>query len=135
MKGGENMNYTKKLIAYFIVNAAILYGINMFAPDAIVFGRGQVSHLQAILTTSLGLMIAVMIFDLIVFDFKLKLDRTTYIMIEALVDVGALYLFARTPLQNSVGVGIEAFWIAILVGIVLSVGQYGAKFFVEHELK
>jgi hypothetical protein len=135
MKGGEHMNYTKKMIAYFIANTLALYILNMFAPDQLVLGRGQISTFQALLTTSFGLTLAVMLFDLMVYDFKVKLDFEKYVVLEALVDIGALYLFARTPLQNSIAVGIGAFWVAIAVGLVLSLVQYGVKFFVEHRLK
>jgi len=129
------MNYTGKMIAYFVANTLVLYVINMLAPDQFVFGRGQIPYIQALLTTSFGLTIAVMMFDLLVFDFKVKMSSEQYIVMEALVDIGALYLFARTPLQNSIAVGIGAFWMALVAGLAISMVQYGAKFFVEHRLK
>lgn len=129
------MNYTKKLIAYLLVNTLVLYVVNMFFPEMFVFGRGQISYYQALLTTSFGLTLAVMVFDLIIYDYKIKLDFEKYVVLEGLINIGALYLFARTPLQNSIAVGISAFWIAIVVGLLLSILQYGVKFFVEHRLK
>ena len=129
------MKYTRKLIAYFLANTIVLYVINVVAPDFFVLGRGQIPYIQALLTTSFGLTIAVMMFDLIIYDFKIKLPSEYYIVLEGLVDIGALYLFARTPLQNSIAVGIGTFWIAIVAGLAMSIVQYGAKFFVEHRLK
>lgn len=76
-----------------------------------------------------------MVFDLLIFDYKIKLDFEKYVVVEGLINIGALYLFARTPLQNSIAVGISAFWIAIVVGLLLSILQYGVKFFVDHRLK
>lgn len=129
------MNYTKKLVAYLLVNTLVLYLVNMFFPEMFVFGRGQISYFQALLTTSFGLTLAVMVFDLVVYDYKIKLDFEKYVVLEGLINIGALYLFARTPLQNSIAVGISAFWIAIVVGLLLSILQYGVKFFVDHRLK
>lgn len=129
------MNYTKKLVAYLLVNTLVLYLVNMFLPEMFVFGRGQISYFQALLTTSFGLTLAVMVFDLLIFDYKIKLDFEKYVVVEGLINIGALYLFARTPLQNSIAVGISAFWIAIVVGLLLSILQYGVKFFVDHRLK
>ncbi len=129
------MNYTKKLIAYLLVNTLVLYLVNMFFPEMFVFGRGQISYFQALLTTSFGLTLAVMVFDLLVYDYKIKLDFEKYVVLEGLINIGALYLFARTPLQNSIAVGISAFWMAIVVGLLLSILQYGVKFFVDHRLK
>ena len=129
------MNYTRKIIAYFIANIFVLYIINAVVPEYFVFGRGQISYAQALLTTAFGLTLAVMLFDLIIYDLKIKLSSERYIIFEAFVDIGALYLFGRTPLQNSVAVGFSAFWFAIIAGLAMSVVQYGVKFFVEHRLK
>lgn len=129
------MKYTKKLLAYFIANVVVFLIANYFVPGFFVFGRGQISYWQALLTTAFGITIAVMLYDLVIYDFKIKLKAQEYIAAEAVVDIGALYLFARTSLQNSVGVGIGAFWIAVLVGFGISAAQYVTKQFVEHRLK
>ncbi|OGK14924.1 hypothetical protein A3H80_01880 [Candidatus Roizmanbacteria bacterium RIFCSPLOWO2_02_FULL_37_19] len=121
------MNYTRKLIIYFIVNFVILYLAFLYGSDYIVFGRLEIGSLQAVLTSAFGIAIAIMLLDLIVYDFKIKIPAEKYILAEVLVNIGALYLLARTPLQNSVGVGIVAFWVAIVLGLILSLAQYGVK--------
>lgn len=129
------MNYTKKLAAYLIVNVVVLWIVNYFFPNVLVFGRGQISYWQALLTTAVGMTLAIMVFDLVVYDFKIKLEAEQYIVTEAIVNIGAFYLFARTPLQNSIGVGIAAFWVAIVTGFIVSAAQYVVKQYVEHRLK
>ncbi len=129
------MNYTKKLLAYFAVTTLVLWAFNSFFPDLFVFGRGQIGYWQAVLTTAFGLTLAVMVLDILVFDFKIKLMPQQYLALEGLVNIGSLYLLAHTLLQNSVGVGIKAFWVAILVGLGVSAAQYVVKQFVDHRLK
>lgn len=57
----------------------------------------------------------------------MQLQPDKYLTLELLVNIGAIYLLARTPLQNSVGIGITAFWVAILIGFGLSIAQYITK--------
>jgi len=109
------------------VNFVILYLAFLYGSDYIVFGRLEIGSLQAVLTSAFGIAIAIMLLDLIVYDFKIKIPAEKYILAEVLVNIGALYLLARTPLQNSVGVGIVAFWVAIVLGLILSLAQYGVK--------
>ncbi len=128
------MKYTKKLVAYLLVNTLVLWLAHYFIPDSFVFGRGQIGYWQALVTTAAGLTLAVTLFDIIIYDFGIKLKHQEYIALETLVNIGTVYLFARTSLQNSIGVGIGAFWIAILVGLGISGIQYLVKRFVEHRL-
>lgn len=125
--GGEIMNYTRKLLTYFIANFIVLFAAHSLAGNFIVFGRLEIGAMQAILTTAFGITLAAMLVDLVIQDFNIKIQPDQYLTIELFVNIGALYLLARTPLQNSVGVGIVAFYIAIIVGIGLSIAQYIAK--------
>lgn len=121
------MKYTKKLVTYFIVNLIVLYAAHTFASSFIVFGRLEIETMQAILTTAFGITLASMLVDILLHDFNIELASDKYLTLELFVNIGALYLLARTPLQNSVGVGITAFWVAIIVGFALSLVQYVAK--------
>ena len=121
------MNYTRKLVIYITSNFLVLYLAHIYASSYVVFGRLEISPIQAVLTTAFGVGIAIMLLDLMVFDFKWKIPAEKYIFAEVLVNIGALYLLARTPLQNSVGIGIVAFWVAIILGFVLSLVQYAVK--------
>lgn len=121
------MNYTKKILSYFVANLVVLYGAHYLAGNFIVFGRAEIGFTQAILTTAFGITLIAMLVDLILKDFNIKLTSDKYMTMELLVNIGALYLLARTPLQNSVGVGIVAFWVAIIIGIALSIAQFLAK--------
>ncbi|OGK29239.1 hypothetical protein A3D06_00385 [Candidatus Roizmanbacteria bacterium RIFCSPHIGHO2_02_FULL_40_9] len=121
------MKATLKLITYFVTNLIVLYLAMMFAGNFVVFGRLEILPFQALITTAFGLALAVTIVDLIVTDYNVKVPPERYIILEAIVNVAALYLLARTPIQNSVGIGIVAFWVAIVIGIVLSVVQFIAK--------
>lgn len=127
LKGGDIMYYTRKAITYFLANFFVLYASSQIASNFVVFGRLEIGTLQAILTTAFGLTIAAMLVDLLLKDFNIKLQPDKYLSLELLVNISALYLLARTPLQNSVGVGITAFWVAIIIGFALSLAQYLVK--------
>lgn len=121
------MNYTRKFFTYFLANLVVLYGASVIASNFVVFGRLEIGTTQAILTTAFGITLAAMFVDLLLQDLAIKLQADKYLTLELLVNIGALYLIARTPLQNSVGVGISAFWVAIIVGFALSVTQFIVK--------
>src|SRR3989338_8727019 len=117
------MNYTKKFVTYFIANLIVLFIAESIIPQFLVFGRLEIGPIQALLTTSFGITLAAMLVDLLIQDFQIKINPEKYIIVELLVNIGALYILARTPLQNSVGVGIVGFWVAIILGLFLSIGQ------------
>lgn len=121
------MNYTRKFITYFLANLVVLYAASNLASNFVVFGRLEIGATQALLTTAFGVTLAAMLVDLLMQDFNIKLQADKYLTVELFVNIGALYLLARTSLQNSVGVGIVAFWVAILIGFALSLAQYIAK--------
>lgn len=121
------MYYTRKFITYFLANFFVLYSSSQIVSNFVVFGRLEIGTLQAILTTAFGVTLAAMLVDMLLKDFKIELLPDKYLSLELLVNIGALYLLARTPLQNSVGVGITAFWVAILIGFALSLAQYLVK--------
>lgn len=121
------MYYTRKLVTYFVANLAVLYLAYAYAGNFIVFGRLEIGPIQALITAAFGLTLAAMLVDLLLRDFNIHIQSESYLTLELLVNIGALYLLARTPLQNSVGVGIVAFWVAILLGFGLSIAQYIVK--------
>lgn len=127
------MNYTKKLLSYLVANTLILWIASVLLPNMIVFGRLEIGMYQAILTTAFGLTIFAMLVDILMMDFSIKLQAERYVLLELVVNIGALYLLARTPLQNSVAVGITGFYVAILVGFALSVGQFIVKKFTDQK--
>lgn len=127
MKGGVNMYYTKKFLGYFIANSIILYLVQILVSGMVVFGRAEIGAMQALFTTAFGITLAAMMVDILLKDFNISLESDKYLTLELIVNIGAIYLLARTPLQNSVGIGITAFWVAILIGFGLSIAQYIVK--------
>lgn len=127
VKGGVIMYYSKKLLGYFLANIVILYLAQTLVSDMVIFGRAEISPFQALLTTSFGIALASLLVDILLKDFNFKIQPDKYLTLELSVNIAAIYLLARTPLQNSVGIGITAFWVAILVGFGLSIAQYIAK--------
>lgn len=121
------MYYTRKFITYFVANVIVMYAASTFASNFVVFGRLEIGAFQALLTAAFGITLAAMFVDILLKDLDIRIEPDKYLMLELLVNMGALYLLARTPLQNSVGVGIKAFWVAILIGMALSLAQYLAK--------
>lgn len=121
------MYYTKKLLGYFLANAVVFYLAQMLVGDMLIFGRAEISPMQALITTSFGIALVTLLVDLLLKDFNIKIQPDKYLTLELLVNIAAIYLLARTPLQNSVGIGITAFWVAIIIGFGLSIAQYVAK--------
>jgi hypothetical protein len=121
------MYYTRKFITYFIANLIVMYAAYSLAGNFVVFGRLEIGVMQAILTTTFGITLAAMFVDILLKDFGIQIQPDKYLTLELLVNMGTLYLLARTPLQNSVGVGITAFWVAIVIGFALSLAQYLVK--------
>lgn len=121
------MYYTRKFVTYLIANMIVMYAASTLASNFVVFGRLEIGALQAILTTAFGITLAAMMVDILLKDFQINIQPDKYLTLELLVNMGALYLLARTPLQNSVGVGIKAFWVAIVIGFALSLAQYLVK--------
>ncbi len=121
------MYYTKKLLGYFLANSIVLYVAQSFVGDMVIFGRAEIGPMQALLTTAFGISLASLLVDLLLKDFNIQLQADKYLTLELLVNISAIYLLARTPLQNSVGIGITAFWVAILIGFGLSMVQYIVK--------
>ena len=121
------MYYSKKLLGYFIANSIVLYLAQALVGDMVIFGRAEIQPLQALITTAFGISLASLLVDLLLKDFNMQLQPDKYLTLELLVNIGAIYLLARTPLQNSVGIGITAFWVAILIGFGLSIAQYITK--------
>lgn len=126
-KGGAHMYYTKKLLGYFLANIIVFYLAQMIVGDMLIFGRAEISPMQALITTSFGIALVTLLVDLLLKDFNIKIQPDKYLTLELLVNIAAIYLLARTPLQNSVGIGITAFWVAIIIGFGLSIAQYVAK--------
>lgn len=121
------MYYTKKLLGYFLANIVVFYVAQVLVGDMVIFGRAEISPFQALVTTSFGIALASLLVDLLLKDFNFKIQPDKYLTLELIVNIAAIYVLARTPLQNSVGIGITAFWVAILVGFGLSIAQYVAK--------
>lgn len=121
------MYYTRKFLTYLLANTTVMYAAHTYAGNFMMFGRAEIGVTQAILTTAFGLTLAAMFVDLLLKDFSIELKPDTYLSLELCVNIATLYVLARTALQNSVGVGITAFWVAIITGIVLSIAQYAVK--------
>ena len=119
--------YIKKFITYYVANAVVLYLVSVYASNFVVFGRSEIVAAQALLTTAFGLTLAAMLVDLVLRDFNIALQSDRYLTLELGVNIVTLYVLALTPLQSSVGVGITAFWVAILTGFGLSLAQFTVK--------
>lgn len=118
------MSFTKKLFGFTLVNTLVLYLANLYFPEHIVFGNIIISYWQAILSTAFGVTIAHILFEPIAEELKFVFHKHNWSTVFFVVNTGAIYLLARTPLSKSVGIGIVAFWVVIILGVAVTGAQY-----------
>lgn len=118
------MNFTKKLIGFTLINFIIFYLATMLFPEQVVFGNELINPWQAMVTAAFGVMIAHMIFEPIAEEVKFKHHHENWLLVFFFVNAVAVYFMGRTPFSLGIGIGIQAFWVAIFLGLALDIGQY-----------
>ena len=119
------MNFTKRFLGFFVINIIILFIVNSIAADFIEFGNFMISPLHALLNAAFGITIAYILADLILKDLNLKISSQNWIVIHYCINTAAIYLLARTQISKTIGMGIVAFWVAFVIGLIVTACQYG----------
>jgi len=114
------MNFTKKLIGFCLVSVLVLIIANSIAPDAIVFGNFVTSPLQAVFATGIIIGVIASLVDIVFDDLTLKLDSNKEFISYFLVNCATTYAIARTFISKMIGFGIVGFWVAIVLGGLLT---------------
>ena len=118
------MTFTKKLIGFTVVNTLVFYVGHLAAPDVVVFGNIIIPFWQAIVTAAFGVTLAHILFEPIAEEVKFVFHKHNWLTVFFLVNTATIYILARSPLSKSVGFGIVGFWVAFVLGIVVTAAQY-----------
>ena len=111
------MIFTKKLLTFSLVTAVIFYIANLLFGNYLVFGNALATYWQALIVSSL----LVGFISAIVSEFsnKHKLDPGVWLFLYWTLVTLTIYAIARSQLSGRVGIGIEAFWVALILGTVV----------------
>jgi len=119
------MMFTRKFITTFVATLAVFFIVNQIFPNMLVFGMISIPYIQALLTASFGVALAASSVKPIFHDdLGFELNDQQWMGIYLLVNMGVIYLMARTPISNSVGVGVIGFWMSLLLGFLVTGAQY-----------
>lgn len=114
------LTFTKKFIGFFLVSILTLSIANTIAPQAVVFGNFVTTPLQAVLATGMIIAAIASVVEYVAEDFHIKLDPNTELVCYFLVNTAITYAIARSFVSKMIGFGIMRFWVAIILGIVLT---------------
>lgn len=130
------MQFTKKLAVFTLVNAVIFFIVNLLYPQSLVFGNVIIEKWQGIISAAFGVTIVHVLFEPIAEEFKVTYHKDNWLTVFLFVNTITIYLLARTPLSDAIGIGIVGFWIAIILGILTTAGQYFAwKYYLKTNTK
>lgn len=114
------MRLSSSLILW-IVNTAILYIVSVFWNNLIVFGNAQLSPIIAAILTGLLFTIIESVILPLLYKLNIKQVRETPAELEVayfLINIAAIWILAR--FASVLGFGIASFWVAIILGVGLS---------------
>lgn len=110
---------------YWLFNGITLFIFSLIWPRFVVFGNANINTVAAIIWTGFILTVVISLVAPIQDQLKIKVKNEVYMgLVYLVVNVVALWILARW-LQPVTGLGIGAFYVAIVVGIVTNFAQYG----------
>lgn len=119
----KNKGDVNLLLTIGLVNVAVLYLSSLLMPASIVLGNDSVPGLLAAIFVSILLTSFLALVPTVTKNLKLKLDSVVSLNIAyGLVNIAGLWLLAK--FAHYLGFGIGSFWVAIMLGAVLTVVQY-----------
>jgi len=118
------MDFSKSLIVFSLTNFIVLFLGSLVPGRYLVFGNAISSFVWALVITSILLGALVSLVGKAADVYNLKYSENVWMIVYLVVNVAGLYLLARTGVSEVVGVGIQKFWVAAAVGVVLNVAQY-----------
>ncbi|MEX1052618.1 MAG: hypothetical protein WEC80_02110 [Patescibacteria group bacterium] len=118
------MSFLGRFIDFSLITAIVFYISYLFFDRFIVFGNVLSNPAEAIVMTSL---IVGFVSSIIVELSKRGVRRfspNTWMLIYWAAITLTIYFLARTQVSEKVGIGIVAFWVAIIIGFVVHLGHY-----------
>ena len=118
------MNFFGRFIDLSLVTAVVFYLAYLFLGQIIVFGNVLSNPAEAIIMSSLIVgFVSSIIVELSRKGVRRYSANAWMLIYWAAISL-TIYFIARTPVSEKVGIGITAFWVAIIVGFIVHVGHY-----------
>jgi len=119
------MMFTRKLLTTFIATFIVFFIVNKLFGNYLVFGTMNIPFLQAMLTAAFGVALAASCVKPILHDDAgLNLTDQGWMATYLVINMGVIFAMARTPLSNSIGIGVIGFWVSLLLGVLVTGIQY-----------
>lgn len=110
---------------FWAVNIVFLWLASLVWPSHVVFGNAAISPVLGIIWTAFLLTSAMYAVNPVLSQLKIKVTKEAYMgLIYLVVNVVALWALARW-LGSLTGFGIGAFWVAIVLGVIVNFIQWG----------
>ncbi len=118
------MELWKNILWFTLTTAIIFYLASMFFGANVVFGNALLNPVAAVVLSSLVVGLVVSLVGK--WGQKKKYPENLWALIYWVVNTGVIYILARTPLSEYVGIGLKpAIWSAVVLGLVVNFAQYG----------
>lgn len=116
------MKFTNKFLTFSLVTAVIFYLANLLFGKYLVFGNANAAYWQALIVSSLivGLVSSVVSG----YSSKHKLSPGVWLFLYWALVTATIYGIARSNLSGRVGIGIAAFWVALILGAVVHLAHH-----------
>lgn len=109
--------------AIFAINFVALYVVSLVFPNSLVIGNAQLAPVYALAISSLVLTLLLSLVGPAINSLKIKIKGNAKLsIVYTLVNIVSLWIIARGA--NYTGLGISSFYVAIALGLLLSVLQY-----------
>lgn len=111
-------------LSYWVTNSLFLYLAFLVFPNIIVLGNNVRSPTVAALASGLLLTIIIGLVPYVAKKANLKIKKESQLgMVYFVVNVLGIWLIARGA--TVIGFGITAFWVAIILGFIVNLLQWG----------
>lgn len=112
------------LLLFWLVNSVAFLVISTLIPGQLVVGNVSLSPTTAAFLSGLLLAVAVMLVEPALNTLKIKVAKQASWGLIYLV-VNAEVIWAMGRLADFTGIGLASFWVAILLGVVVTLLQWG----------
>ena len=118
------MKFWKNVLWSTLTTAIVFYLAFMVFGKNVVFGNTLMNPVQAVIVSSLIVGLAVSL--VAKWGEKQKIQDNLWALIYWVVNTGVIYLIARTPVSEFVGIGLKpAVVSAVVLGLIVNFAQYG----------
>jgi hypothetical protein len=125
------MKFAYRLLWFSIANAVVFYLAFLLGGNYVVFGNVVAAPVQAIIMASI--IVAFVVALLGELAKSLKYPETTWMAIYWAINTLTIWFLARTEVSEIVGIGLPGFWVAVVLGFVVNLVQYGLLNVVTHK--